>query len=320
MDILCVAPSEDILGETPLWCELTQCLLWIDVDRATLHRAHLASGRRDTFRFDARFLGGLALQRDPGCVVLALETALHSFDLGSGRLTLVAEVEPATLDTRLNDGRCDANGRLWIGTMDNGLAAPTGSFYRVGADGTVTRQFGDVIVSNTVALSPDQRTLYFSDTRRYLTWAFDLDPEDGTLSNRRIFVDHRERRERPDGACVDSEGALWVAMFGGSRVDRYTAEGRCERSVVLPVTNPTCVCLGGPGYRTLFVTTARKFLSAETLAREPLAGSVLAVQVDVPGLPERRFGPAGSSGDPTSGWLRIVSGGRRVWRYATDCN
>ena len=307
MDIRCVAASEDILGETPLWCESTQCLLWIDVDRATLHRAHLASGRRDTFRFDARFLGGLALRRQPGCVVLALGTALHEFDMGSGRLTLLTEVEPPALDTRLNDGRCDANGNLWIGTMDNGLATPTGSFYRVGADGTVARQFGDVIVSNTVAVSPDQRTLYFSDTRRYVTWAFDLDPEGGTLSNRRIFVDHRERRERPDGACVDSEGALWVAIFAGARVDRYTPDGRVERSIALPVTNPTCVCLGGPAYRTLFITTARKFLSAERLSQEPLAGSVLAIEVDVSGLPERRFGPDGSRPRTTSEALSPLS-------------
>jgi sugar lactone lactonase YvrE len=290
MDIRCVAPSEDVLGETPLWCDQTQCLLWIDIDRATLHRAHLGSGRRDTFRLAARSLGGLALGREPGCVVVALDTALHAFDMGSGRLTLLAEVEPVTRGTRLNDGRCDANGNLWIGTMDMGLAAPSGAFYRVGADGTVTRQFGDVIVSNTVALSPDQRTLYFSDTRRYLTWAFDHDPANGTLSNRRIFIDHRRGRERPDGACVDTEGALWVAIFAGARVDRYTSEGRLERSIALPVTNPTCVCLGGPGYQTLFITTARKFLGTERLAQEPLAGSVLAIEVDVPGMPEKRFG------------------------------
>lgn len=299
MDIRCVAASQDILGETPLWCEPTRSLLWIDVDRATLHRAHPASGRRDSFRFDARHLGGLALRREPGCVVLALDTSLHTFDLGRGRLELLAEVEPATRGTRLNDGRCDGRGHLWIGTMDNGLASPSGSFYRVGADGTVVHQFGDVIVSNTVAVSPDQRTLYFSDTRRYLTWAFDLDPETGTLSGRRIFVDHRERRERPDGACVDREGALWVAMFAGARVDRYTADGRLERSIALPVTNPTCVCLGGAEYRTLFITTARKFLSDEQLAREPLAGSVLAVDVEVPGMPERRFEPDGVTGAAT---------------------
>jgi len=290
MAISCAAPSQDFLGESPLWCDQTESLLWIDIDRATLHRAHLVSGRRDTFRFAARSLGSLALRRAPGSVALALDASLYTFDLGSGQLTMLAEIEPATSNTRLNDGRCDANGDLWVGTMDNGLAAPTGSFYRAGADGTAVRQFGDVIVSNTVAISPDQLTLYFSDTRRHVTWAFDLDPNDRTLSNRRIFVDHRARKERPDGACVDSEGALWVAMFAGGRVDRYTKEGRFVRSIALPVTNPTCVCLGGPGYRTLFITTARKFLSNEQLDKEPLAGSVLGIDVDVPGLPEKRFG------------------------------
>ncbi len=290
MAIRCAAPSNDVLGESPLWCDQTECLLWIDIDRATLHRAHLASGRRDTFKFAARSLGALALRREAGNVVLALEACLYLFDLGSGRLTLLAEIEPATANTRLNDGRCDAQGNLWIGTMDNGLAAPIGSFYRAGADGTVMRQFGDVIVSNTVAISPDQLTLYFSDTRRYITWAFDRNPGAGTLSNRRIFVDHRASRERPDGACVDSEGALWVAIFGGGRVDRYTKEGLLDHSIALPVTNPTCVCLGGPRYQTLFITTARKFLSTESLDNEPLAGSVLAIDVDVPGLPEKRFG------------------------------
>ena len=290
MDLRCAAPSQDQLGETPLWCEQTASLLWIDIDRALLHRLHPASGRRDSFQFAVRTLGGLALRREPGSVLLALETSLHTFDLGSGRLSRLAEVEPVSLDTRLNDGRCDAQGNLWIGSMDNGLAAPSGSFYRVGADGRVTRQFGDVIVSNTVAIAPDQRTLYFSDTRRYLTWAFDLNPADGTLSNRRIFVDHRANSERPDGACVDREGALWVAIFAGGRVDRYSTTGQRLRSIPLPVTNPTCVCLGGPDLRTLFITTARKFLSAERLAQEPLAGSVLAIDVEVPGLPEQRFG------------------------------
>ena len=290
MEVWCAAPSRDILGESPLWCDQTQSLLWIDIDNATLHRAHLVSGRRDKFHFAARSLGSLALRRAPGSVALALDASLYTFDLGSGQLTMLAEIEPATSNTRLNDGRCDASGNLWIGTMDNGLAAPTGSFYRAGTDGTAVWQFGDVIVSNTVAISPDQLTLYFSDTRRYVTWAFDLDPEDSTLSNRRIFVDHRARNERPDGACVDSEGALWVAIFAAGRVDRYTKEGRLDRSVALPVTNPTCVCLGGPSYLTLFITTARKFLSIEQLDREPLAGSVLAIEVDVPGLPEKRFG------------------------------
>jgi sugar lactone lactonase YvrE len=286
--VVVAAPSSDLLGETPLWCVETQSLLWLDIDRAMLHRHHPASGRRDTFRFSARHLGSLALRRRGGAVV-ALDSSLHTFDFASGRLELLCEVEPPSVDTRLNDGRCDAMGRLWVGTMDNGLARPNGAFYRVDPDGTVSRQFGDVIVSNTVAIAPDQRTLYFSDTRRFITWAFDLDVATGTLTNRRVFVDHRERSGRPDGACVDSEGCVWTALFAGGRVVRYTPGGEVDRAIAVPVTNPTCVCLGGPELRTLFITTARKFLNDDRLHHEPLAGSVLAIEVEVPGLEEHRF-------------------------------
>jgi sugar lactone lactonase YvrE len=167
-EVACAVASEDLLGETPLWCDQTQSLWWIDIDRATLQRHHPASGRRDSFRFAARHLGSLALRRTGG-LVIALDASLHTFEPGTGRLEPLCEVEPAARDTRLNDGRCDAAGRLWVGTMDNGLAQPSGAFYRVDPDGRATRQFGDVIVSNTVAIAPDQRTLYFSDTRRFTT-------------------------------------------------------------------------------------------------------------------------------------------------------
>lgn len=286
--VVVAVPSQDLLGETPLWCVQTQSLLWLDIDGATLHRHHPASGRNDSFRFAASHVGCVAL-RAAGGMLLALDNRLCGFDFASGQLDTLCQVEPASQDTRLNDGRCDAAGRFWVGTMDNGLSRPSGSFYRIDPGGPAVRQFGDVIVSNTVAIAPDQRTLYFSDTRRFVTWAFDLDPVAGRLSRRRVFVDHRERSERPDGACVDAEGALWIAIFAGARVLRYTAGGRLERHVELPVTNPTCVCLGGADLRTLFITTARKFLSDAQLQAEPLAGSVLAVQVDVPGLPEHRF-------------------------------
>ena len=147
------------------------------------------------------------------------------------------------------------------------LARPSGSFYRVDPDGRVTKQFGDVIVSNTVAIAPDQRTLYFSDTRRHVTWAFDLDAAAGALSNRRIFVDHRAAAERPDGACIDADGCVWIAIFAGGRVVRYTPAGKVDRTIALPVTNPTCPCLGGPDLRTLYITTARKFLEPRTDCR-----------------------------------------------------
>lgn len=286
----CVLPVQDFLGETPLWCVLTQSLLWLDIDSGRLQRFHPASGRHDTFEFDGRFVGSLALMPEPGRVLLGIDLELHVFDLATGQQRLLCQVETTGHDNRLNDGRCDAQGRLWVGTMDNKLQQPNGAFYRVDPDGTVHHQFGDVIVSNTVAFSPAHHTLYFSDTRRYMTWQFALDVQAGTLSRRSVFVDHTAGPTRPDGACVDSQGFVWNAIFAGSRVVRYSPAGQVDRVIELPVTNPTCVCLGGPTLNTLYVTSARKFLTRTALRNEPLAGSLLAIEVDTPGLAEHRFG------------------------------
>ncbi len=288
--VRCVLPVQDLLGETPLWCERTGSLLWLDIDAGRIQRFHPASGRHDGFTFEARYAGTLALTQRPGEVLVGLDLGLFTFDLGTGELRALCQVEPATHDHRLNDGRCDARGRLWVGTMDNQLTRPVGSFYRVDPDGSVHRQFGDVIVSNTVAFSPAQDRLYFSDTRRFTTWQFGFDLQAGQLAPRQVFVDHTASRARPDGACVDAQGFVWTAVFGGGRIERYSPQGRLDRVIELPVTNPTCVCLGGPDLRTLFITTARKFLDRAQLRREPLAGALLAIEVDTPGLPEHRFG------------------------------
>lgn len=288
-EIRCAIRAQDVLGETPLWCTQTQSLWWLDIDGTKVQRFTPATGNHDVFPLKAGYVGSLALCRDGGLLV-ALDRALHRFDPATGALTRLCEVEPDTLDNRLNDGRCDAQGRLWVGTMDNQLTRPNGSFYRVDPDGVVTRQFSDIMVSNTVAIAPDQRTLYFSDTRRFVTWAFDLDVTEGKIANRRVFVDYTATRERPDGACVDSLGCIWTAIFAAGKIVRYTPQGRLDRVVPVPVTNPTCLCFGGADLKTLFITSARKFLSPERLQAEPLAGSVLAFETDVPGLPEQRFG------------------------------
>jgi len=285
----CAVAGHDTLGETPLWCAQTQSLLWLDIDGGRVQRFHPETGRHDVFTFDAKSAGSLALTDQAGCILVGLDLALFIFDLSTGVQRLLCQVEPEGTDNRLNDGRCDARGRLWVGTMDNQLSRPNGSFYRIDPNGAIHRQFTDVIVSNTVAFSPRQDTLYFSDTRKFMTWKFPFDPERGAIGDRSVFVDHTGTRNRPDGACVDSEGFIWTAIFAGGRVVRYSPAGEVDRVIEVPVTNPTCACLGGGDLKTLYVTTARKFLSRQQLREQPLAGSVLAIEVSVPGLPEHRF-------------------------------
>lgn len=287
-----VVNARDQLGETPLWCARTGKVWWIDIERPKLQSFDERTGKHEVYPFESTFAGSLALHRAGGFVV-ALDNSLHRFDPASSMLSHIVDVEPADKPTRLNDGRCDRQGRLWIGTMDAAIREPLGSFYRVDPSGAVHWLFNDIIVTNSVTTSPDDRKLYMSDTRRFKIWAFDLDPEDGVLSNRRVFADYAQEQGRPDGACVDSDGCVWNAVFAGHRVIRYTPAGKIDRVIELPVTHPTCVCFGGPALDTLYITTATKMISPEALAAEPFAGALLAIDVGVKGLPEGMFGMPG---------------------------
>jgi len=296
----CVVPCTDQLGETPLWCERERKLWWLDIERPKLQSFDPASGRHEVQTFDTTYLGSQALG-DDSTQLLALDLSLFRRAPGTAALTRLAEVERG-LDNRLNDGRVDARGRLWVGTMDNQLHRPQGALYRVDADGAVQKILSDVIVSNGICFAPDQRTLYFTDTRRHLSWRFGFDVDDGRVFDQQVFADHRASGERPDGACVDVDGGIWTAIFAGSRIVRYRPDGVIDLVLPLPVSNPTCVCFGGDDLRTLYITTASKFLSPEQRQREPLAGSLLAVRGIGQGLPEHRFrfNPAPASAPTTN--------------------
>ena len=276
------------LGETPLWDDLNESLTWIDVERPTHFSLDPSSCDVTAVVRDGTYLGSQALTGSGRLLLVHNRTVLLA-DGPDDEGTPLAEITAEDgLDTRLNDGRVDRLGRLWIGSMDNGLGRPLGSLYRIDGDGIVTPCFGGVIVSNTIAFAPDGRTMYFSDTRQHLTWRIPLG-ENGRPGERTVLHDWRDGRDRPDGACVDVDGCLWVAIFGGARIVRLTPRGEIDRQIALPVTNPTCCVFGGPDLRTLYVTSATKFLSPATLAAEPLAGALLAVEGAGQGLPEHRF-------------------------------
>lgn len=284
----CVVESRDRLGETPLWCDRTQKLWWIDIENPALRSYDPASGAQETVALPGTYAGTQALTK-AGDRLLAEDLTLYSRDADTGYRCDLLTLEHG-LDNRLNDGRVDARGRFWVGTMDNGLSQPNGSLYRVDTDGVATRVETGVVVSNGIAFSPDGRTLYFTDTRRYTSFAYDLDLDDGVIANRRVFADYSASGDRPDGACVDADGCLWAAFFAGGRIVRYRPDGQIDRTIAMPVTNPTCLAFGGRDLKTLYVTTARKFLSPEQLAEEPQAGGLFAIEGVGQGLPEHRFG------------------------------
>jgi sugar lactone lactonase YvrE len=217
-------------------------------------------------------------------LVLALDNGLHGFDPTTGKLDFLLHAERNVPGNRYNDGRCDRRGRLWIGTMDVGIRRPSGRFYRIGPDRSALELFDDITVPNSIAFSPDDRTLYFADTPKRVIWAFDLDIDAGVISNRRVFAE--TGKALPDGSCVDAEGFLWNAEYAGHRLTRYAPDGRVDRHIELPVTNPTCCCFGRDNLDTLYVTSATQ----QTKAGGAMEGALLALDVGVRGLPEAAFG------------------------------
>lgn len=284
----CVVDTRDQLGECVLWCPRSQRLWWVDVLSASLHELSWPAGQHRTHQLPFRRLGSIGL-RASGGLVLATEQGVFDWhpDRGLEAQLMAPRWDPAT--HRLNDGRCDRAGRFWVGSMHDSLFVPDGTLFSVGPAAEAAAHFDDIIVPNSLAFSPDDRRFYFADTRRYMIWQFDFEIESGRIGNRRPFVDFGSGPARPDGSCVDANGCLWNASFDGGRVVRYTPDGVTDTVVPLPVSCPTCVCLGGPDLDTLFVTTASFSLSAEQHLQEPLAGGLFALRVPTPGLAEPAF-------------------------------
>ena len=274
------------LAESPVWDDEANVLWWVDIFRGEVHTFDPSSGRDEIFHIEGP-VGSLALRRAGGLIV-ARRDGLYSYEPG-GTPVALALPEPEQLENHFNDGRTDRQGRFWVGSRNLREAAPTGSFYRLDGDGRCTREAEGIFAANGTAFSPDGRTGYHADSLQALVWRFDCDPDTGALGNRRVFIELDRRFEAPDGATVDVDGCYWLAHASGWRIVRYDPHGRVDRIVQLPVEVPTSAAFGGSDGRTLFITTARYSLSPEALAIQPLAGSILAIDVGVGGVPDTRF-------------------------------
>jgi len=290
-ELVCVWEAGTVLGEGALWHAPTASVYFVDIKGQRILRcAADGSARREWST--PRQVGFVVPARDG--LLCGLQGGLHYLDQDSGAFTPLCAVEPEQPGNRINDGFVDAQGRLWFGTMDDAETWPTGALYRLSAGGEP--QLADVgyVVSNGPAISPDGRTLYHNDTLSKLTFAFDVAP-DGSLQGKRVFADFDGQPGYPDGMAVDAEGCVWIAHYGGWRIDCFSPRGALLNSISFPCANVTKLAFGGSDLRTVFVTTARKGLSAEELERQPLAGALFSFRSEVSGLPGQVFGQGGQA-------------------------
>jgi sugar lactone lactonase YvrE len=271
------------LAEGPVWHAADNAFYFVDIKGQRLHRVNEdGSGQQS---WDAPGEIGFALPVEGGGFVCGLPGQLMQFtpELGFRPMMLL---ETAIPGNRLNDGGVDAEGRLWFGSMDNGEEAPTGSLYRLDKRGLQQMDSG-IVITNGPATSPDGKTFYHTDTLGKVVYAYDK-AADGSLSNKRVFV-RTAAPGYPDGSTVDAQGNVWIAMFGGHRIDCYAPDGTLSATVRMPCPNITKIAFGGKDLRTAFATTAWKGLSDAERAQYPLAGGVFTFRVDVPGLPQPHF-------------------------------
>jgi len=274
------------LGEGPLWHH--DRLYWADITGHALWCTWPDVPRHDCWQFDRTV--NAVLPRRSGGLVLAMNDGLYHFDPARASLSLLAQTDIG-LPTRCNDGKCDAAGRLWIGTTPLGNEGPLGSLYRFDLAGRLGRVFPDIGCSNGLAWSADQRTMYYIDSPTRRIDRCDFEPTSGTPGHRRPHVLVPPELGYPDGMAIDAEGHLWVGHWGGWAVVRYHGETGAELArLSLPVARVTSCAFGGPRFEQLYITTARTGLTDEELAAQPQAGALFVATPGVRGLPADEYG------------------------------
>ncbi len=281
------APSCDG-GEQPWWDAAGQALYYIDNSGQKIHRYEPSSGATRSWKLPS-VITSFAL-RESGGAVVTLRTGIHFLDLETGALETVYPLSDPPPFV-FNDAKVDSKGRWIIGAsttkFDN--PQPDGGLYRLDPDRSVTKLDTDIHFSNSPSLSPDGKTLYFSDSWLNTCYAYDYDAETGTTSNRRAFVDTSNLGGMPDGATVDSDGLVWIALYGGGKIAAYTPDGKAERVIDMPVKLVSSVMFGGPDLTDLYVTTIKHGSLGEPV--EEGAGDLFVIRdIGAKGLPEPRFG------------------------------
>lgn len=287
VELACPVPAS--LGESPLWSVAEQSLYYVDIAERQVLRLDPRSGALKTWQLDSE--PGCIAWLEGGGLLVAQRNGLWRLDPLTGVHTCIAAAPYDASKQRFNDGKPDGQGRFWVGTIDD-ARAPDAALY-CHADGQTRRMAGAIVTSNGLAWSPDQRRMYWSDTKAHEVYALDFDAATGCIGKRKVFASFAPRADgqtladyggRPDGAAVDVDGCYWVAMYEGQRLLRLSPEGELLQTLNLPVRCPTMPTFGGPELRTLYITTARQNRPPAELASQPWAGCVLKVQVETPGL------------------------------------
>jgi len=270
------------LGEGPVWVSRDAALWFVDIRGEQVHRYDPATGEHATW--STPDTPGFIVPVRGGGFLVGLKSGLRRFDPASSEYAHHQHVEPHAPQNRLNDGCVGPDGALWFGSMDDLEATPSGALYRLDGSGRLAALDSGYVITNGPAFSPDGKVFYHTDTLNRVVYAFDH-LETGKLTGKRVFVRIEEGGGYPDGTTVDAEGGVWIALWSGWGVRRYSPQGELLTTVRFECANVTKIAFGGRDRCTAFATTAWKGLTGAERAAQPRAGDLFQFRTDVPGLP-----------------------------------
>ncbi|XP_048790451.1 regucalcin [Lagopus muta] len=292
--IECIGSDRYRLGESPVWDEKENSLLYVDIAGRKVCRWDAASGQVQAVSMDAP-VSSVALRKS-GDYVITLGTKFAALKWKEQLVTPIAHVDRDKAKNRFNDGKVDPAGRYFAGTMAEEIRPAVleprqGSLYTLCPDHSVVKHFDQVDISNGLDWSLDHKTFFYIDSLTYSVDAFDYDLQTGKIGNRRSVYKVEKEENIPDGMCIDTEGKLWVACYNGGRVIRLDPEtGKRIQTVKLPADKTTSCCFGGRDYSEMYVTSASDGMDRERLSQQPQAGGVFKITgLGVKGIPPYPF-------------------------------
>ncbi len=277
------------IAEGPLWDQEKQLLYWVDILGKTINLYNPAADENKVIQLE-KMIGAVIPVKNQQKFLAALEDGLYLIDAETAETEFLVNPESNTEETRFNDGKCDPKGRFWVGTMDLEENRELGTLYCLDQDLNLEEKVKEVKISNGLAWSLDNKTMYYIDSPTKKVFAFDYDLETAEISNRRVLIKFAKGEGVPDGMTIDAQGKLWIAHFGGAQVSRWDPKtGEKIDKVELPVSNITSCAFGGKNLDELYITTASVGLSEEEKEEQPYAGGIFRYQAEVRGLEAVKF-------------------------------
>jgi sugar lactone lactonase YvrE len=272
------------LGEGSFWNYRDKTLWWVDIEGKKLHIFNPESKENRSIDVGKRI--GTVVPAENGGAIVALQNGIHHLDLEQESLSLIINPLEEITNIRFNDGKCDPEGRFWVGTMELDEKENASSLYKLNLNGTFDEMIEDVTISNGIIWSLDKNTMYYIDTPTLQVMAYDYEPGSGAISNGKVIIQIPEDMGSPDGMTIDAEGKLWIALFGGYGVGRWDpVSGKLLQKIKVPAPNVTSCAFGGENLDILYITTGREGLDDDKLNEFPGSGGLFSIRPGYKGVP-----------------------------------